>query len=73
MGNQMKLHTLKDDFRDLITATAQAMNIREVYVEKDYWVTFLLKRLTQAATKDNFEKRIESTDFASISARDQNE
>lgn len=48
----MKLHTAKDDFKDLITATAQAMNIREVYVEKDYWVTFLLKRLTQVANKD---------------------
>lgn len=43
----MKLHESKSDFRDLIAATAQQMNIRDVYVEKDYWVTLLLKRLSQ--------------------------
>jgi len=42
----MKLHESPNDFKDLITATAQFMNIREVYVEKDYWVTLLLKRLS---------------------------
>lgn len=45
----MKLHESKSDFRELITATAQKMNIRDVYVEKDYWVTLLLKRLSQHA------------------------
>jgi hypothetical protein len=43
----MNLHESKSDFRDLIAATAQQMNIRDVYVEKDYWVTLLLKRLSQ--------------------------
>lgn len=43
----MKLHESKTDFRELIAATAQQMNIRDVYVEKDYWVTYLLKRLSQ--------------------------
>ena len=43
----MRLHESKSDFRELIAATAQQMNIRDVYVEKDYWVTLLLKRLSQ--------------------------
>lgn len=43
----MKLHESKTDFRELIAATAQQMNIRDVYIEKDYWVTYLLKRLSQ--------------------------
>lgn len=42
----MKLHEFKKDFRDLISATSQHLNIREVYIEKDYWVTYLLKRLS---------------------------
>lgn len=44
----MILHENDTDFKDLIRLTAQDMKIREVYVEKDYWVTFLLKRLTTA-------------------------
>ena len=42
----MNLHDFAEDFRDLIFATAQYKNIREVYVEKDYWVTLILKRLS---------------------------
>jgi hypothetical protein len=42
----MKLHEHADDFRNLVRATAQNLGIREVYVEKDYWLTFMLHRLT---------------------------
>ncbi|HWU41859.1 MAG TPA: nucleotidyl transferase AbiEii/AbiGii toxin family protein [Bdellovibrio sp.] len=42
----MILHEQDSDFKDLIRLTAQHMKIREAYVEKDYWVTFLLKRIT---------------------------
>lgn len=48
----MKLHEFKKDFRDLISATSQHLNIREVYIEKDYWVTYLLKRLSHLSSSD---------------------
>ena len=38
----MKLHENKELFRDAIIATSQLMNIAEIYVEKDYWVTLAL-------------------------------
>lgn len=44
----MILHENKQDFKDLIVATSQALGIREVYVEKDYWVTYSLKNLSNS-------------------------
>jgi hypothetical protein len=38
----MKLHLNKTLFRQAIQFTAQQINIPEIYVEKDYWVTFAL-------------------------------
>ena len=38
----MKLHENKELFKDAIIATSQLMNIQEIYVEKDYWVTLAL-------------------------------
>lgn len=38
----MKLHENKELFHDAVVATAQHKGIREVYVEKDYWVTYAL-------------------------------
>jgi hypothetical protein len=40
-------------FRDAIQSTAEALSIREVYVEKDYWVTLLLKRLSVQPFKND--------------------
>jgi len=39
----MKLHHYKAAFESAIVATAQHFGISEIYVEKDYWVTFALK------------------------------
>jgi len=44
----MKLHEHQDDFKDLILATSQALGIREIYIEKDYWVTYALKNLANS-------------------------
>jgi Nucleotidyl transferase AbiEii toxin, Type IV TA system len=38
----MKLHQHKILFRQAVQFTAQQMRIPEIYVEKDYWVTFAL-------------------------------
>lgn len=42
MEHRMKLHDDKRLFRQAVQATAQRLRIPEVYVEKDYWVTFAL-------------------------------
>ena len=39
----MKLHTNKKLFQDAIIATSQRQNIKEIFIEKDYWVTLILK------------------------------
>lgn len=41
----MKLHLSKPLFKQAAQATADLMGIRAEYVEKDYWVTFALKRV----------------------------
>jgi hypothetical protein len=41
----MRLHKDKALFRQAIIATAQAMDIPETYIEKDYWVTYALKAI----------------------------
>ena len=38
-----RLRDKKDDFRALIDATSKATGIRPAYIEKDYWVTELLR------------------------------
>lgn len=39
----MTLHHNKDLFQDAVLITAQQKGIREIYIEKDYWVTLALK------------------------------
>lgn len=41
----MKLHQDKVLFKEAVTATAQSMDIRDIYIEKDYWVTFALHHI----------------------------
>ena len=41
----MNLHENKALFRDTVQTTAQEMGIPDIYVEKDYWVTFVLKTI----------------------------
>lgn len=38
----MKLHENKELFQDVIIATSQQLGIKEIYIEKDYWVRFAL-------------------------------
>lgn len=41
----MKLHTNKKLFKDAVIATAQRKGIKEIFIEKDYWVTLILKAI----------------------------
>ncbi len=43
----MKLHENKELFRQAITATAQKLQLPDVYIEKDYWVTYALHTIYQ--------------------------
>jgi hypothetical protein len=38
----MNLHLNKSLFQEAVIATAQYKNLREIYIEKDYWVTLAL-------------------------------
>ncbi len=44
----MKLHTNKKLFQDAIIATAQQQNIKEIFIEKDYSVTLILKTIFES-------------------------
>jgi hypothetical protein len=48
----MKLHEDQDTFAEAIEATAQALAIPDAFVEKDYWVIFLLKNLSESPFKE---------------------
>jgi predicted nucleotidyltransferase component of viral defense system len=41
----MNLHENKELFIDAISVTAQQLGIRSVYVEKDYWVVYVLNKI----------------------------
>lgn len=41
----MKLHNYKEAFEGAIVATAEHLGISEIYIEKDYWVTYALKQI----------------------------
>jgi len=44
----MTLHTDKELFKELIDTTAKELNLPSLYVEKDYWVTYVLKNLANS-------------------------
>ncbi len=48
MEHKMKLHLKKDDFVDAITKAHDQTGIRTLYIEKDYWVTYVLKNLSNS-------------------------
>lgn len=43
----MNLHT-KTEFKDAIQAASEKLGLREVFIEKDYWVTLMLYRLSKS-------------------------
>lgn len=47
----MTLHTTLD-FADALLATAQALHLPEVFVEKDYWVTTVLRALAESEYRE---------------------
>lgn len=52
MENHMNLHEHADKFVEIIQATADHLSIPAVYVEKDYWVTYILRNLSRSDYKE---------------------
>lgn len=48
MEDPMKLHHEKNSFAAAIQATSDRLNIAPVFIEKDYWLTLVLKRLAES-------------------------
>ncbi len=44
----MNLHQDKEVFAELIEATGKTLGMRQIYVEKDYWMTMALKFLSES-------------------------
>lgn len=49
----MRLHEDKAVFKDAVSITAQRLGLPEIYVEKDYWVTFALHRIFTSPLADS--------------------
>jgi predicted nucleotidyltransferase component of viral defense system len=53
MEYKMNLHKAETKFfSDLIRATSQFLNINEIFIEKDYWITLVLNRLSKTNYAD---------------------
>ncbi|MDQ5930582.1 MAG: hypothetical protein QG594_2370 [Bacteroidota bacterium] len=48
----MNLHLDKDNFEGAIVATAEHFEIPEIFIEKDYWVTYALHQLFHSKVKN---------------------
>ncbi|HCA3880571.1 TPA: nucleotidyl transferase AbiEii/AbiGii toxin family protein [Salmonella enterica] len=48
----MNIHENADSFVEIIQATADHLSIPAVYVEKDYWVTYILRNLSRSDYKE---------------------
>lgn len=48
----MTLHLHPADFRALLAATAQQLGMADVLIEKDYWVTYVLRALADSPYRD---------------------
>jgi predicted nucleotidyltransferase component of viral defense system len=52
MEYRMNLHENKQLFADLIHFASESLDIDEIYIEKDYWITRSLQRMSQNANTE---------------------
>jgi predicted nucleotidyltransferase component of viral defense system len=52
MEDLMNLHENSGVFEDAIRAVSDHLDMRTIFVDKDYWVTFLLSGLSKSAHSD---------------------
>jgi predicted nucleotidyltransferase component of viral defense system len=53
MEYKMNLHQHTEDFIELVKLSAKHFNIATEFIEKDYWITLILYRLSQSANREN--------------------
>jgi predicted nucleotidyltransferase component of viral defense system len=53
MENKMMLHTEKQLFETAIKETGDSLGIKDYFIEKDYWISLLLKRLSESRYVDS--------------------
>jgi predicted nucleotidyltransferase component of viral defense system len=53
MENKMILHTKKELFETAIKETADSLGIKDYFIEKDYWISLVLKRLSESKYVDS--------------------
>ena len=44
----MNLHNNPKLFREIIRSASQQLNINELFIEKDYWISFVLNQLSKS-------------------------
>jgi predicted nucleotidyltransferase component of viral defense system len=49
----MTLHTNKELFEAAIKETADSLNIKDYFIEKNYWISLVLKRLSESKYVDS--------------------
>ncbi len=53
MENKMTLHINKELFEKAIKETADNLGIKDYFIEKDYWISLVLKRLSESKYVDS--------------------
>lgn len=50
----MNLHQSQEDFKELVVLTAKNTGLTDSFVEKDYWITYVLRNLANSTYANNF-------------------
>lgn len=53
MENSIMLHQHPEIFNSAVKETSDSLNIRDFFIEKDYWITLVLKRLSESEYVDS--------------------
>ena len=53
MENSIMLHQDPEIFNSAVKETSDSLNIRDFFIEKDYWITLVLKRLSESEYVDS--------------------
>ena len=53
MEDSIMLHTSKDIFKSANKETSDSLGIRDFFIEKDYWISMVLKRLSKSKYSDS--------------------
>lgn len=61
MENTINLHTIKEAFSNAILVTSDNTNIAPDFIEKDYWISLILKRLSESKYVDSIWEKLKTS------------